>query len=150
MFTWVDVCSTQPLCRGIQSAYRRVTHQRPRRRRRVYFGPFRNNPENNGVDQIVTRPPVVSHTQHPVGQRSRRSVALHVCFLGTRHCSDRQYSDRHCSVRHCSVKHCSDKRYPWALYTVSQKTRHQSLAHNFTKYLLIFTILSQLDSVVNL
>jgi len=37
---------------------RRVTHQRPRRRRRrrVYFGPFRNNPENNGVDQIVTRP----------------------------------------------------------------------------------------------
>ena len=58
MFTWVDVCSTQPLRRGIQSAFRRVTHQRPRRRRRrrVYFGPFRNNPENNGVDQIVTRP----------------------------------------------------------------------------------------------
>ena len=28
------------------------------RRRRVYFGPFRNNPENNGVDQIVTRPPM--------------------------------------------------------------------------------------------
>jgi len=31
-------------------------HQRPRRR--VYFEPFRNNPENNGVDQIVTRPPI--------------------------------------------------------------------------------------------
>jgi len=29
MFTWVDVCSTQPLCCGIQSAFRRVTHQRP-------------------------------------------------------------------------------------------------------------------------
>ena len=29
-------------------------HQRPRRR--VYFGPFRNNTENHGVDQIVTRP----------------------------------------------------------------------------------------------
>ena len=58
MFTWVDVCSTQPLCRGIQSAFRRVTRQRPRRRRRrrVYSGPFRNNPENNGVDQIVTGP----------------------------------------------------------------------------------------------
>ena len=58
MFTWVDVCSTQPLCRGIQSAFRRVTHQRPRRRRRrrVYFGPFRNNPDNNGMDQIVTLP----------------------------------------------------------------------------------------------
>jgi len=58
MFTWVDVCSNPSLCRGIQSAFRRVTHQRPRRhrRRRVYFGPFRNNPENNGVDQIVTRP----------------------------------------------------------------------------------------------
>ena len=40
MFTWVDVCSTQPLCCGIQSAFRRVTHQRPRRRRRVYFGHF--------------------------------------------------------------------------------------------------------------
>ena len=58
MFTLVDVCSTQPLCRGIQSAFRRVTHQRPRRRRRrrVYFGPYRNNPDNNGMDQIVTLP----------------------------------------------------------------------------------------------
>ena len=34
MFIWVDVCSTQPLCRGIQLAFRRVTHQCPRRRRR--------------------------------------------------------------------------------------------------------------------
>ena len=44
---------------GIQSAFRRVTHQRPRRRRRrrrVYFGPYRNNPDNNGMDQIVTIP----------------------------------------------------------------------------------------------
>ena len=43
---------------GIQSACRRVTHQRPRRRRRrrVYFGPYRNNPDNNGMDQIVTIP----------------------------------------------------------------------------------------------
>ena len=58
MFTWVDVCSTQPLCRGIQSTFRRVTHQRPRRRRRrrFYFGPYRNNPDNNGMDQIVTLP----------------------------------------------------------------------------------------------
>jgi len=41
---------------GIQSAFRRVTHQRPRRRRRrrVYFGPYRNNPDNNGMDRIVT------------------------------------------------------------------------------------------------
>jgi len=60
MFTWVAVCSTPPLCRGIQSAFPRVTHQRPRRRRRrrVYFGPFRNNPDNNGVNQIVTRPQI--------------------------------------------------------------------------------------------
>jgi len=38
---------------GLQSAFRRVTHQRPcrRRRRRVYFGPYRNNPDNNGMDQ---------------------------------------------------------------------------------------------------
>ena len=43
---------------GIQSAFRRVTHQRPRhrRRRRVYFGSYRNNPDNNGMDQIVTIP----------------------------------------------------------------------------------------------
>jgi len=36
---------------GIQSAFRRVAHQRPRRRRRrrVYFGPYRNNPDNNGI-----------------------------------------------------------------------------------------------------
>jgi len=32
----------------------------PRCRRRVYFGPFRNNPENNGVDEIVTRPAKLS------------------------------------------------------------------------------------------
>ena len=36
------------------------------------------------------------------------------------------------------------------LYTVSQKTRHLTLAHNFTKYSPIFKILSQLDSVGNL
>jgi len=35
-------------------------------------------------------------------------------------------------------------------YTVSQKTRHLSLAHNFTKYRPIFEILSLLDSVGNL
>ena len=63
MFTWVDVCSTQPLCRGIQSAFRRVTHQRPRRcrRRRVYFGPFRNDPENNGwTKSLLDRVPPTS------------------------------------------------------------------------------------------
>ena len=36
-------------------------------------------------------------------------------------------------------------------YTVSQKkTRHQTLAHNFTKYWPIFKILSLLDLVENL
>jgi len=35
-------------------------------------------------------------------------------------------------------------------YTVSQKTRHLTLAHNFNKYLQIFEILSLLDSVGNL
>jgi len=34
----------------------RINAPRRRRRRRVYFGPFRNNPENNGVDQIDTIP----------------------------------------------------------------------------------------------
>ena len=34
-------------------------------------------------------------------------------------------------------------------YTVSQKTRHLTLAHNFTKYWPIFKILSLLDSVGN-
>ena len=36
------------------------------------------------------------------------------------------------------------------IYTVSQKTRHQTLAHNFTKYWPIFKILSPLDSIGNL
>jgi len=36
------------------------------------------------------------------------------------------------------------------IYTVSQKTRHQTLAHNFTKCGPIFKILSLLDSVGNL
>jgi len=38
----------------------RINHQRPRRRRRrrrVYFGLYRNNADNNGMDQIVTLPP---------------------------------------------------------------------------------------------
>ena len=71
-----------------------------------------------------------------------------IIMLGTWHCSDRHCSDRQYSDRHCSDRHCSDKRYSWALYTVSQKNKNQSLAHNFTKYLLIFTILSLLDSAV--
>ena len=37
------------------------------------------------------------------------------------------------------------------MYTVSQKkTRHQTLAHNFTKYWPILKILSALDSLGNL
>jgi len=36
------------------------------------------------------------------------------------------------------------------MYTVSQKTRHLTLAHNFTKYWPIFTIRSLSDSVGNL
>ena len=35
-------------------------------------------------------------------------------------------------------------------YTVSQKTRHQTLSHNFTNYYPIFEIFSLADSVVNL
>ena len=38
----------------------------------------------------------------------------------------------------------------FVLYTVSQKIRHQTLAHNFTKYQPIFKILPLLDSVGNL
>jgi len=36
------------------------------------------------------------------------------------------------------------------LHRESKKTRHQTLAHNFTKYWPIFKILSLLDSVGNL
>jgi len=36
------------------------------------------------------------------------------------------------------------------LYTVSQKTRHQTLGHNFTNYYPIFKIFSIADSVVTL
>jgi len=35
-------------------------------------------------------------------------------------------------------------------YTVSQKTRHQTLGHNFTNYYPIFKFFSLADSVVNL
>ena len=35
-------------------------------------------------------------------------------------------------------------------YTVSQKTRHQTLSHNFTNYYPIFKFFSLKDSVVNL
>jgi len=37
-----------------------------------------------------------------------------------------------------------------ALYTVSQKTRHQTVGHNFTNYYPIFKIFSLADLVVNL
>ena len=36
------------------------------------------------------------------------------------------------------------------IYTVSKKTRHQTLAHNFPKWQPIFKILSLVDSLVNL
>ena len=36
------------------------------------------------------------------------------------------------------------------MYTVSQKTRHQTLGHNFTNYYPIFNFFSLSDSVVNL
>jgi len=36
------------------------------------------------------------------------------------------------------------------IYTVSHKTRHQTLANNFTKYKPIFKLFSLIDSVVNL
>jgi len=64
------------MCRGIKSAFRRVTHQRPRcrRRRRVYFVPFRNNPENNGVDEIVTRP--IHATLHTSRQPGEEAAAV--------------------------------------------------------------------------
>jgi len=35
-------------------------------------------------------------------------------------------------------------------YTVSQKTRHQTLGHNFTNYYPIFKCFSLTDSVENL
>jgi len=35
-------------------------------------------------------------------------------------------------------------------YTVSQRTRHQTLGHNFTNYHPIFKLFSLADSVVNL
>jgi len=38
----------------------------------------------------------------------------------------------------------------WRCVTVSQKTRHQTLGHNFSNYYPIFKILSLADSVVNL
>ena len=39
---------------------------------------------------------------------------------------------------------------PRAVYTVSQKTRHQTPSHNFTNYCPIFKIFSLANSVVNL
>ena len=35
------------------------------------------------------------------------------------------------------------------IYTVSQKTRHQTLGHNFTNYYPIFKKFSLMDAVVN-
>jgi len=37
-----------------------------------------------------------------------------------------------------------------ALYTVSQKTRHQTISHNFANYYPIFNFFSLADSLVNL
>ena len=41
-------------------------------------------------------------------------------------------------------------RFNVAIHRESKKTRHETLAHNFTKYCPIFKILSLLDSVGNL
>ena len=73
MFTWVDVCSTQPLCRGIQSASTPPPSSSP-------SWTISYNPENNGVDQIVTRP-----VHDTVGRPTvRPSVPLTAAATGDR------------------------------------------------------------------
>jgi len=102
MFTWVDVCSTQPLCRGIQSAFRHGAHQRPRRRRRrrVYFGPYRNNPDNNGVDQIVTVPGRALNARGSRRRSPRRIRRGAICAEGMG------------AVSECTLEHCFNVKMP--------------------------------------
>jgi len=50
----------------------------------------------------------------------------------------------------CSSAFAAACPLPCALYIVSQKTRHQTLSHNFTNYYPIFKFFSPADSVVNL
>jgi len=58
------------------------------------------------------------------------------------------------NLQGCTINYC--QYYLLAVtgqradYTVSQKTRHQTLGHNFTNYYPIFKIFSLADSVVNL
>ena len=50
----------------------------------------------------------------------------------------------------CSLLMINTNNIITGFYTVSQKTRHQTLSHNFTNYYPIFEIFSLTDSVVNL
>ena len=104
MFTWVDVCSTQPQCGGIKSAFRRVTHLRPcRLRRRVYFGPFRNNPDNNAVDQIVTRPAGYTTATVEVGHRTinTKNCSLSIVLTATDQKPQKSLRRSHYPPSHC-------------------------------------------------
>jgi len=78
------------------SAFRRVTHQRPRRRRRrrVYFGDrsyfeeFRNNPENNGSTKSLLNGPtqynIVSvMTSLTVAVAGRDAVKRYIAFVSS-------------------------------------------------------------------
>jgi len=78
------------------------------------------------------------------GKQSNRSVTrsaqIHYIVYGTKVCRHNWHS-------------AGSLGWPFSIlkykYTVSQKTRHLTFAHNFTKYWPIFKILSLLDSVGN-
>jgi len=54
------------------------------------------------------------------------------------------------AYRSLPIPDAPDSLFTSALYTVSQKTRHQTLGHNFTNYYPIFKTFSLADSAVNL
>ena len=54
------------------------------------------------------------------------------------------------AYRSLPIPDAPESLFTSALYTVSQKTRHQTLGHNFTNYYPIFEIFLLADSAVNL
>jgi len=131
-------------------------------------------PPGSPTDDKSTQEVVVSHRpiqrHHYLPHPWRISACLH-CVLGVIYVTHvrrlRQILSFHrirCTIRHRPPTviaydmelHVTDVTiilFPLPhshLHRESKKTRHQTLAHNFTKYWTIFKILSLLDSVGNL
>ena len=102
---------------------------------RVFLGPEHLHDRCAQISRRVIAESKCTHKQ--VGRpaiRQQTPWSPQISFMSS---GQREFGCRHCATDAIII------------YTVSQKTRRQTLGHNFTNYYPIFEIFSLADSVVN-